>query len=282
MILYIFSKLRPKRTAHMKIIKYFSFLMLTLTLGFNSHAQADLSHEFGIMAGPIIMQTDYGERYHLPSSTMTSFGVSVVHYLSFYGSNYNWRNGASFFSDHFKLKTELSYYFTNDLEHKGRYVAPGSTTAEVDKLRAMSGETKMFNIGTQLEYYFKNLEDYGLLFNDREKWAPYISAGVHFNMFSPKLESSMGNWEADPSVLPQKWQNNVYVNKDNTFSLTLSAGTRYKVGRIDLVLDARWQYFLSDRIDGLDAVDGSSKFNDTAIYLNLGVIFDFESFRSEY
>lgn len=266
----------------MKMTKYLSFLILTLLLGFGSYAQTDLSHEFGIAAGPITMQTDYGERHHLPSSTMTSFGVSVVHYLSFYGSNYNWRNGASFFSDHFKLKTELSYYFNNSLEHKGKYAAPGSNNAEADKLRAMTGKTKMFNIGTQLEYYFKNLEDYGLLFNDNDKWAPYVSAGVHFNMFDPEINSTMGNWESNPSVLPQKWQNNVYPDKDNTFSLTLSAGTRYRVGKVDLVLDGRWQYFFSDRIDGLDANDGTSKYNDTAIYISLGVVFDIEVFRTGY
>ncbi len=249
----------------------------------NTFAQLEVSHEFGFTAGPVTMQTDYGERHHLPSSTPTSFGIAAVHYLNFYGSNYNWRNGASFFSDHFKLKTELSYYFNNSLEHKGRYVAEGSLNSEADKLRAMKGKTKSFNIGTGLEFHFKNLEDYGLLFNDDIKFAPYIGAGLQFNMFDPELTSDLGDWTTNPDVLPEKWANDgVFVEKDNTFSLTLSAGTRYKLDSFDLVLDARWQYFFSNKYDGLDAKVSENKFNDTLIFFSVGVVFDMETFAGGY
>ena len=168
----------------MKFIYKIFLLVLFIPLS-NSYSQLDLSHEIGVSFGPITMQTDYGERHHLPSSTATSFGVAFAHYLSFYGSNYNWRNGASFFSDHFKLRTEVSYYFNNNLEHKGQYVEQSDSFA--DKLKAMKGSTKIFNVGTQLEYYFNNLEDYGLLFNDSNKFAPYISAGFHYNSFDPEV-----------------------------------------------------------------------------------------------
>ncbi|RPD96442.1 hypothetical protein EGM88_08720 [Aureibaculum marinum] len=246
-------------------------------------AQLELSNEFGITAGPVIMQTDYGERHHLPSSTPTSFGLAAVHYLSFYGSNYNWRNGASYFSDHFKLKTEVSYYFNNSLEHKGRYVADGSRNSELAELRAMKGKTKSLNIGTALEYYFKNLEDYGLLFNDDDRFAPYISVGIQYNMFNPELTSDLGDWTTNPSVLPEKWQDQVYVGKQDGFSMTMSAGTRYKLDNFDLVLDGRWQYFFTDKYDGLDSKkDASSKFNDTLIYFSIGVVFDMEIFGSKY
>ncbi|MET2986530.1 THC0290_0291 family protein [Aureibaculum conchae] len=262
-----------------------SYKLLTLIMFFSltgAFAQVEFSHEFGITTGPVTMQTDYGERHHLPSSTATSFGAAVVHYLSFYGSNYNWRNGASYFSDHFKLKTEVSYYFNNSLEHKGRYVADGSNNAELAELRAMKGKTKSINFGTALEYYFKNLEDYGLLFNDDDRFAPYISAGIQFNMFTPELTSDLGDWMTNPSVLPQKWQDEVYVGKQNALSMTLSAGTRYKLNNFDLVLDARWQYFFTDKFDGLDAKDTSSKFNDTLIYFSVGVVFDMETFARKY
>ena len=242
----------------------------------NSFAQLELSHEIGVSFGPVTMQTDYGERHHLPSSTATSFGVAFSHYLSFYGSNYNWRNGASFFSDHFKLKTEISFYTNTNLEHKGSFVE-NSTSAFADQLRAMKGSTKLFNIGTQLEYYFNNLEDYGLLFNDDNKFAPYISAGVQFNSFDPDLTNDNGTLNVN--TLPEIYQNDaVFLEKDNTFSLTLSLGTRYKMNNFDLVLDARWQYFLSNKIDGLDADFNGNKFNDTLIYFSFGAVFDLESF----
>ncbi len=265
---------------YMKIFYRILIIILLFPLS-NSFAQLDLSHEFGISFGPVTMQTDYGERNHLPSSTPTSFGIAFAHYLSFYGSNYNWRNGASFFSDHFKLKTDVSYYFNNDLEHKGQYIEGTNDFAQ--KLRDMKGTTKIFNVGTQLEYYFKNLEDYGLLFNDDNKFAPYIGAGLQYSSYTPTLTTSYGNGDfvADPTILPDPWQENaVFLEKDNTFALTLSAGTRYKLEGFDLFIDARWQYFFSDKIEGLDAphdVSGS-KFNDTLIYFSFGAIFDLDTF----
>ncbi len=258
----------------MKPIYRILVLLLFFPLS-NSFAQLQLSHEVGVAFGPVTMQTDYGERHHLPSSTATSFGIAFTHYLSFYGSNYNWRNGASFFSDHFKLRTEVSFYTNTNLEHKGRFAEqPGPFG---DKIRAMKGSTKIFNIGTQLEYYFNNLEDYGLLFNSADKFAPYVSLGVQYNSFDPQLTSDLGDYISDPTVLPAPWQQNaVFVEKDNTFSLTFSAGTRYKMENFDLFVDARWQYFLSDKVDGLDAPSdlSGSKFNDTLIFFSVGAIFD--------
>ena len=255
---------------------YKLFIFIFLVSFSKSYAQLDLSHEFGVMVGPITMQTDYGERNHLPSSTATSFGVAVVHYLSFYGNNYNWRNGASFFSDHFKLRTELSYYFNNNLEHKGRYIDPTvSSPLLASQLEAMTGSTKIFNIGTQLEYYFKNLEDYGLLFNTADKFAPYVGAGIQYNSFDAELMNTPDGG-LDVSNLPTKWQNNFYVEPESTFSLTLNLGTRYKLNNVDLVLDGRWQYFLSDKVDGLDQQDGSSKFNDTLLFFSVGAVFNLE------
>ena len=270
----------------MKIFYKILIVLVFLPLS-NSFAQLDLSHEVGVSFGPVTMQTDYGERHHLPSSTATSFGVAASHYLSFYGSNYNWRNGASYFSDHFKLKTDISYYTNTNLEHKGKWVDASDVSINADKLRAMKGSTKLINFGTQLEYYFKNLEDYGLLFNDNDKFAPYVSAGVQYSSFTPEVSTDYGNGDYinNPSILPNHLQdidNAIYLEKDNTFSLTFGLGTRYKMkGDFDIFVEARYQYFLSDRIDGLDASHdiSGSKFNDTLIYFNVGAIFHLNSFR---
>ncbi len=252
---------------------YHKLVILILLFSFSkSFSQLDVSHEVGIIAGPLSMQTDYGERNHFPSSNASTFGVAVVHYLSFFGNNYNWRNGATWFSDHFKLRTEFSYYFNNSLEHKGRYVEDANSNL-APKLRAMKGETKIYNIGMQLEYYFKNLEDYGLLFNTADKFAPYISAGLHYNRYDAELTNT-ADGGLDVANLPEKWQDRFFIDPDNTFSLTLSAGTRFKLDNVDLVADARWQHFFSDQVDGLDQTDGSSKYNDTLIFFSVGVIFD--------
>tara|TARA_R110002073_G_scaffold279026_1_gene442875 strand:- start:117218 stop:118003 length:786 start_codon:yes stop_codon:yes gene_type:complete len=255
---------------------YKVIVLIFLLAATKGYTQLEVSHEFGIFTGPISMQTDYGERHHLPSSMETSFGVAAVHYLSFYGNNYNWRNGASYFSDHFKLRTEISYYFNNKLENEGRYTDPGSTNAEAAALRAMQGATKIFNIGTQLEFYFKNLEDYGLLFNTADKFAPYVSLGLQYNSFDAELTNNGNN--LDISSLPQKYQNDaVFLEPESTFSLVMGLGTRYKMDTFDLVLDGRWQYFFSDKVDGLDTSGNvGSKFNDTLLFLSVGIVFNLE------
>lgn len=257
---------------------YYKLIVLIFVISFSkSFAQFNWTHEMGVVLGPVTMQTDYGERYHLPSSTPTTFGVGIVHYLSFYGSNYNWRNGASYFSDHFKVRSEISYFLNKNLEHKGRYIEPNDEFAA--KLRAMKGSTKILNLGVQLEYYFKNLEDYGLLFNTSDKFAPYVSLGVQYSSFTPTFSTSYGSGDylADPTILPRPWQKDaIYPRNDQAFSFTASAGTRYKMNNFDLVFDARWQYFFSDRIEGLDAprdVSGS-RFNDTLIFFSVGAVFN--------
>lgn len=260
---------------------YHKLVLLSFFLSVNLLcAQENLSHEIGISAGPVTMQTDYGERHYLPSSTLTSFGLSFSHYLSFYGSNYNWRNGSSFFSDHFKLKTDFSLYFNNNLEHKGVYTEGDGETAQ--RLRAMKGTTKLWDIGTQLEFYFLSLEDYGLLFNNNDKWAPYVGTGVHYSKFTPTLTTSNGDWETDPiGTLPKPWQvDAVFMDPGYTFSWTFNVGTRYKLGDVHVFADARFQYFFSDKIEGLDAPHdlSGSKFNDTIVYFSVGVIYDLGSF----
>jgi hypothetical protein len=56
----------------------------------------------------------------------------------------------TYFNDHFKLRSELSYTKT-DLEHFER-VAPERTSLGA-KHRAMKGSTAVTNIGVQLEYF---------------------------------------------------------------------------------------------------------------------------------
>ena len=146
----------------------------------------------------------------------------------------------------------------------------------------MSGTTKLWDVGMQLEYYFNNLEDYGLLFNDDHQFAPYISAGIHYSHYTPTFKTTWGGGDyiSNPTILPDPWQdvsNSIFLEPDNVFSFTASAGTRYNISEdFDVFIDARWQYFFSDKIEGLDAPHdlSGSKFNDTLIYLGVGIVYD--------
>ena len=89
-------------------------LFLVFLFGFTNHTNAQFdgfSHEIGVVVGPIVMQSDYGQRNDFSTNSgNTGIGIGIVHYLNFtYDSDYNYTT-KTYFNDHFKLRTELSFY----------------------------------------------------------------------------------------------------------------------------------------------------------------------------
>ena len=137
------------------------FLLILFGFSFNSNAQfGGFSHEVGIITGPIAFQSDYGQRHDFSTNAgNTGVGIGIVHFLNFtYNSRYNY-TPKTFFNNHFKLRSELSYNKTK-LEHFGKYVAPEKTSVGANQLRAMRGSTSITNLGMQLEFFPKNIRDY--------------------------------------------------------------------------------------------------------------------------
>ena len=98
------------------MLKYVSLILFVL-FGFsnNSNAQFGFSHEVGVIAGPVAFQSDYGERYSLSTNAgNTGLGVGIIHYINFsYEAECNCYTPETYFNDHFKLRSELSYNKTN-------------------------------------------------------------------------------------------------------------------------------------------------------------------------
>lgn len=127
-------------------------ILLLLLMPFYINAQFGFSHEVGAFVGGVAFQSDFGVRHDFATNAgNTGFGVGLVHYLNFaYRADCNCYTPETYFNDHFKLRTELSYNSTK-LEHFGEWVDKNS--GEAAKLRAMKGEAKVTDIGMQLEYY---------------------------------------------------------------------------------------------------------------------------------
>lgn len=255
----------------------------------NSYSQLDVSHEVGVMFGVTSFQTDFGERYDFPSSNAATIGFGVMHYLKFYGNQYNWRSGTSFFSDHFKLKTSFIYLNNTNIKHEPWY-REDDQSGRYEELAAMRTNIKMFDIGSQLEFYFSSLENYSTLFGDKKAFNPFLSVGIHFSMYDPKVTSSLNTHggstdELDVKNEPfyflvEKWEEGaIYNDPGNAFGVSVGAGLRYSMQYFDLVIDTRWQHFFSDKVDGLYAEDDpANKYNDTMIYVNMGVIYTFNQY----
>lgn len=241
-------------------------------IAYSTKAQ-HLTHDVGLFVGTATIQTDYGQRDNFLSSYGNSaLSFSLVHYLHFFNIDTRW-NSEDDLANHTMIKSELNLMTTANFEHHGTYTLGNTDLAR--QLRAMKGSISLLNVGIQGEYYFKDLRDFMFPYSDI-KWNPYVSLGFKYSRYTNTLTSELGDWQTDITVLPLKYRgaNQLAVGSGNAFSLTLGAGTRYKLSeKFDLAANFNWQYFFSDAIDGLQTDHISNKKNEWLIHLQVGIIY---------
>ncbi len=263
----------------MKMSKSFLLAMLVI-LGYSnkSSAQYGFSHEVGIIVGPVAFQSDYGVRQDFSTNAgNVGFGIGLIHYLNFsYTAECNCYNPQTYFNDHFKLRTEISYNKTQ-LKHYGEYVAPEKTSIFAQQLRAMRGSTSVTNIGMQLEYFPFSIRDFTATIG---KLGPFVSFGGQFSFYSPTSYSTINrnsNLGVEDNVTPVKYKNAFDRQGGTVFSVVGSVGTRYRLNNVsDLMVDLRWQYYFSNWVDGLNPnpqIYTENRSNDWLIWFNVGYIY---------
>ena len=261
----------PKMNARLILLVLTFFIFSRQDL----YSQFGFSHEIGIITGPVALYSDFGERYDFETNSgNVGFGIGLIHYINFsYRSDCNCYTKQVYFNDHFKLRSEIDYHKTN-LEHFGKWVAPNRTSLTADQLRAMKGSATVFEIGSQLEYFPFSIRDFaaGLY-----KIAPFISFGAHWVAFDPEVYSEIpgGLSEVAPNAAtPLKYVGAFQNSGDNTWAVVSSVGIRYKLTPVsDLMLDSRWEFYLSNWVDGLNPDSVSNKANEWIYWLNFGYIY---------
>ncbi len=262
--------------------KFFFYILLIL-LGFSNkiNAQLGFSHEVGIIAGPIAFQSDYGKRNDTKTNAgNTGLGIGIIHYINFsYAAECNCYTPETYFNDHFKLRSELSYNKT-ELEHFGKWVAAERTSLAADQLRAMKGSTQLTNIGMQLEYFPLSIRDFTARTGSI---GPFISLGAQFSYYNAKAYSTLGPLGTPLTTYPKYLtpsDNRPYgfsTESNSVWSVVSSIGTRYKLTPLrDLMIDLRFQYFFSNWVDGLNPnpdIYKENKANDWLVWLNVGYIY---------
>lgn len=258
---------------NLKQLAIISAILFSVNSGF---AQLGFSHEVGVIAGPVAFQSDFGVRNSLETNAgNTGFGIGLVHYINFsYRADCNCYSTDTYFNDHFKLRSEISYNKTK-LNHFGEWA--DNPKPAYDKLRAQSGEANNFDIGMQLEFFPLSIRAFAAT---RYSFAPFLSLGPHFTSYNPKGSTTYGDgninnnanifgpWVSKPGDDPIK------LDGGTTWSVVGSVGTRYKLTVLsDLMVDLRWQYFFSNEVDGLDHKLKSDKANDWLVWLNFGYIY---------
>lgn len=251
-----------------KNIKY--LLILLLVANVSLKAQNRFSHEIGVFVGGAAMQSDFGASKDFDSNTKNAgLGIGIVHYLNFAMDSDGKFVPYSYFNDHFKLRTELSYSSAK-LNHYGE--SADSNSAFGRQLRAMKGETKTTNIGMQLEFHPLSIRD----FVSSGDWSPYLGLGAHFSVFNNDVYSDLGPLNT-PASTPIKYYGATSSKGGSTWSIVSNIGTRYKVTEVsDVFVELKAQYYFSDWVDGLKpntVLYPENDSNDWNIWFNLGYIY---------
>ena len=243
-------------------------------------SQKGFSHGIGVVAGPVEFRSDYGVRDNASTNFGNSgFGIGIVHYMNFsYKRNYNFRRPNTYFDEHFKIRNEISFNKIT-LNHFGRWVDPSKTSEDAKRLRGHEGKATNLDLGTELEFFPLEIHDFETF---GYSFAPFISLGVHYTSFNPKVSTTYANPDptavgdvTNPSNFYSLWEpGSVDASPGSTFSLVTSVGVRYKLNKLsDLMLNLRWQYYFNDSVDGLDHQLASNKYNDWLLWLNVGYIY---------
>ncbi|MGL5112297.1 MAG: THC0290_0291 family protein [Flavobacterium sp.] len=256
------------------MLNRFFICALALLSASISRAQLNISHEIGITSGPVAFQSDYGERHNLETNTgNTGFSIGFLHYLNFSSHS----NSETFFSEHVKIRSELSFSSTS-FNHFGQWVEGNLSTGK-EQLRAMHGSSKLFNLGIQGEFHPIKIHDFE---NSIGTFGPYASLGIAYSLYTADANSTLGPLGTSITTFPKyltpsDGRPHGFSSESKTvFSITGGLGTRYKLTTMsDLLVDLRFQYFNSDWVDGLNPnkeIYKENKSNDWTVWFNIGYI----------
>ncbi|WP_348823904.1 THC0290_0291 family protein [Flavobacterium aestuarii] len=251
--------------------------LLLIGLPLLAFSQGGITHEIGVIAGPIQFRSDYGQRNDTQTNIKNmGFGIAFVDFLNFSYTDYV----NDYFAEHFKVRNEFSYSKT-DLQHYGEWVEKNSVGSK--QLQAMRGTTQLINLGIQLEYSFLHIHDFEKTIGS---FNPYVSIGPQVSYYTAAASSELGDLgnttTTHPKYLvPSDGHPHGYANESKTvFSVALNFGTRYKLSSMsDLIFDVRAQYFSSDWVDGLNPnkdLYTENKNNDWLTSIGVGYIFYFD------
>lgn len=258
-------------TLNFKQLAYLFVFVTSINSGFS---QLGFSHEIGVITGPVAFQSDFGVRNDFETNAgNTGIGIGIIHYINFsYRADCNCYSTDTYFNDHFKLRSEISWNKTK-LEHFGKWVDQSRQSIEADQLRAHTGEANNFDIGMQLEYFPLSIRSFSA---QQESFAPFVSLGAHFTSYNPKVYTTYGDGNINnPNNFYSFWDpGSVDPSSGTTWSVVGSVGTRYKLTILsDLMVDLRWQHFFNNWVDGLNHQLPSNKSNDWLVWLNFGYIY---------
>lgn len=253
----------------LKTLRLFGLLIALVSLSQTVNGQLGISHEIGVIAGPVAFQSDYGERYDWSTNKgNVGPGIGLVHYINFaYRADCNCYSTDTYWNDHFKIRNQLAYHVTT-LEHLSDLADKPSLGGL--QLRSMTGKAKVFEIGTHLEWFPMSIRDFQ---EGKPKFAPYFGIGAHYVNYRPEATSSLGPLNSPVTTFPT-FIDRIDTSQGSTFALVGDIGFRYKVSPLsDLLVSSAWHYYDSNYVDGLSPNNVNNRSFDYIWWFNVGYIY---------
>lgn len=256
------------------------FFLLFAVLGVRAQLTFGFSNEIGVVVGPVLFQSDYGQRQDFSTNVNNSgLGIGLVHFINFaYRADTRSYTRDVYFNDHFKIRNELDYHYTK-FTHGGKESKKDSD--EGRDLRDHTGTSSVFELGSQIEFYPLSIRDFEF---GAYRITPYVSVGIHYVYYKP----GYGSVQDVPSAPPEDVYFDRFLMGDgklggiddtagSTYAITASLGLRYKIGILsDINVELRYHGYGSDWVDGLNPGQASytaNKYDDSIVWLTVGYVY---------
>ncbi len=248
-------------------MKKLAFILL-LFIGYaNTDAQYALIDEWEASIGYLNMQGDFGQRNDF-STTMGNSGGMIGGKI--YLNLINPDGVGKYLKFPIGFNTGYSVLSFSDA-YNDEKLTPG-----ILKIKAISGQIYFLDLNFGAEYHLTDLRNVNFFSTSFfSKFDPYFGVGIGAMFYGVDIESSLGNYEKNPSILPLAFKNRIYSEPGITPSINLEVGIRYQITQeLQLSFNNKWMYFLSDKVDGLvpDPEFAENKYNDWLFSPSIGIV----------
>lgn len=258
----------------MEIRKSIIFILSVSFTLCTSSSWAQATSQLGISVGPVAFQSDYGERDDFETnSNNVGYGIALSYYVDWgLDAPRRARSIGDYLAGHFKVRAEFNYHQT-ELAHYGQYVE--GTGPLPRNLRAMTGETSVFEFGPHFEWHPRMIRDYNYMRFNLDYW---FGLGFHYVSFKPDAQSSLGDLGSDNFITPDPFQDGgIDTARDQTIAFVFDLGVSYRFDEnSDILLMSKWHAYGSNFVDGLSPQGPQNEANDWIWWVSLGYRYTFD------
>jgi len=232
-----------------------------------SKAKKSFIDEWEVSVGYVNFQGDFGQRGYFETTLGNSGGVlGVKVYLNFLDPD----RIQCYSCAHLKFNVSLNTGYSA-LSYGTAY-----KSSDFVALKSLSGYIYFVDLGMNMEYHLSDLKNRKFLSNGfLHNFDPYFGFGFGGMYYNVDVESSLGNFETNPTIVPDALAGRIHNGNSFVPALNAELGLRYRFSEfMQFVFNNKWKYFFSDDVDGINPNPAivDNKYNDWFFTPSLGVV----------